>query len=401
MKHKIFSCAGIEVEYMIVDKKTLDIKPIADLLLKEAKGKMTSDYRNKEITWSNELVSHLIELKTEKPMKDFEKIARLLSENIKKINKILEKHNCKLMPSSMHPWMNPSKETVLWKHDYNKIYEKYNEIFSCKGHGWSNIQSVHLNLPFANDKELRQLNSATRIILPLLPAICASSPIIEGKKGPYSDTRLKYYYSNQKKVPTITGQVVPEVIKTKKEYKKIILEPMYKEIKTYDQEGLLKEEWLNSRGAIARFDRNAIEIRLMDVQENPYMDLAISNFVFETLKHLLKKNKLEEMEKISCKELKKILMECTKKGEKAVIKNKKYLKILGVNKTKAKDILKELAKKTKIPTKLKKQLNTILTKGTLSTRIMKDIKKMDKKNIHKTYNKLTTCLEKNKPFKTN
>ncbi|HAL85576.1 MAG TPA: hypothetical protein DCM31_01010, partial [Deferribacteraceae bacterium] len=37
---------------------------------------------------------------------------------------------------------------------------------------------------------------------------------------------------------------------------------MYRDIAPYDPECILQEEWLNSRGAIARFDRKAIEIRL-------------------------------------------------------------------------------------------------------------------------------------------
>ena len=36
---------------------------------------------------------------------------------------------------------------------------------------------------------------------------------------------------------------------------------------------------MNSRGAIARFDRNAIEIRVIDVQECPKADLAIAIFI--------------------------------------------------------------------------------------------------------------------------
>ena len=44
---------------------------------------------------------------------------------------------------------------------------------------------------------------------------------------------------------------------------------MYRAIDPLDTEGILQEEWLNSRAAIARFDRGAIEIRCMDTQECP------------------------------------------------------------------------------------------------------------------------------------
>jgi hypothetical protein len=32
---------------------------------------------------------------------------------------------------------------------------------------------------------------------------------------------------------------------------------------------VLRHEWVNARGAIARFDRSAIEIRVLDVAECP------------------------------------------------------------------------------------------------------------------------------------
>ena len=39
---------------------------------------------------------------------------------------------------------------------------------------------------------------------------------------------------------------------------------MYRQIAPLDPDHVVQYEWLNSRGAIARFDRNAIEIRVID-----------------------------------------------------------------------------------------------------------------------------------------
>ena len=38
---------------------------------------------------------------------------------------------------------------------------------------------------------------------------------------------------------------------------------------------MLRHEWVNARGAIARFDRGAVEIRVIDAQECPAADLAV------------------------------------------------------------------------------------------------------------------------------
>ena len=78
---------------------------------------------------------------------------------------------CTLLPGGVHPWMDPSKETRLWPHEYNEVYRSFDRIFGCAGHGWSNLQSTHLNLPFADDDEFGRLHAAIRAILPLLPAL--------------------------------------------------------------------------------------------------------------------------------------------------------------------------------------------------------------------------------------
>jgi len=50
---------------------------------------------------------------------------------------------------------------------------------------------------------------------------------------------------------------------------------IFRDIAPFDPENILRHEWLNSRGAIARFERSAIEIRVLDIQECPAADLAV------------------------------------------------------------------------------------------------------------------------------
>ena len=66
----LFQGYGIELEYMIVDKDTLDVKPIADELLRDAAGIYVDEYVNGSVTWSNELVLHVVELKCTQPTND-------------------------------------------------------------------------------------------------------------------------------------------------------------------------------------------------------------------------------------------------------------------------------------------------------------------------------------------
>jgi len=148
MAYHLFDVFGIELEYMLVKKSNLKIDPVVDKLFIQKNGSITSDIENGKIEWSNELVAHVVELKTNGPTDDLSGLDNLFSENIKEINKYLKEFGTCLLPSASHPLMNPHTETHLWEHDNNEIYSLYNKIFDCNGHGWSNVQSMHINLPF-------------------------------------------------------------------------------------------------------------------------------------------------------------------------------------------------------------------------------------------------------------
>ena len=189
------------------------------------------------------------------------------------------------MPTAMHPWMDPN-DVELWPHGTRVIYDTFDRIFSCKGHGWANLQSLQINLPFAGDEEFARLHAAIRFLLPILPGLAASSPIIDGERNGILDNRLVVYRSNCARIPSVTGEVVPEPIGSIGEYHERLLEPIYRDLAPHDPEGCLRNEWVNARGAIARFDRMAIEIRVLDVQETPLMDVAYAALIVEVLKLL-------------------------------------------------------------------------------------------------------------------
>ena len=235
----LFQGFGIELEYMMVDKDTLAVKPITDEVLKHELGIYGSDFENGIVTWSNEMVLHVIELKSTHPELNFNALENAFADDIKRINAILDKHHAMLMPTAAHPFMNPLTETKLWPHDSNEVYELYNTIFNTQGHGWSNLQSTHLNLPFYDDEEFTKLHAAVRLILPILPALCASSPMLDGQLSGKLDTRLTYYKTNQSKIPSITGKVIPEAIFSKRNYLNQVYEKIASGITFPVMEGIL------------------------------------------------------------------------------------------------------------------------------------------------------------------
>ena len=80
---------------------------------------------------------------------------------------------------------------------------------------------------------------------------------------------------NARTVPSVSGRIIPEVVFSPEEYEREILQRIYADMAPMDPEGVVRHEWVNARGAIARFDRGAIEIRVIDAQECPAADLAI------------------------------------------------------------------------------------------------------------------------------
>src|SRR5690606_13169838 len=218
---------------------------------------------------------HVIELKSNGPKKDLAALHRDMHSAITDMESHLSGFDACILPTAMHPLYDPEKELRLWDSEDSEIYAAYDRIFGCKGHGWANLQSIHINLPFSGDAEFAKLHTAIRLILPLMPAVAASSPFVQGTRGPLLDSRVHFYLQNQRRIATIIGQGIPEAVRSKAEYEDVILKPMYRDISSHDPEGLLQHEWLNSRAAIARFQRNAIEIRILDIQECLASDFAI------------------------------------------------------------------------------------------------------------------------------
>lgn len=399
----LFERFGIELEYMIVDKDTLQVIPRADIPLgKDKKGNNLSDIRRGDVGLSNELVSHVIELKCAEPTSSFSLWSKNFHKEIIHINKELAKINAMLLPSATHPFMNSQEEMVIWPYDANEIYTTYDRIFNCKGHGWANLQSAHLNISFNGDDQFEVLHAAIRILLPLIPAIAASSPYLDSKFTQFKDARLETYRHNQEKIPSIIGQIIPEPVFSYAEYDRVIFTPIKNDIAPYDTEHFLNHFFLNSRGAIARFDRGAIEIRLVDIQECPAADIAIAELQIAVLKTIIsqKWTSIEKQKELETPILASFLHKTIKVAENAIIDDKSYLLALGIEKSsiKASDVWKHLYKhcKKSITLASQKILEKMLARGTLSTVLLKKIgERPSRDRLVFEYAKLAECLAKN------
>jgi gamma-glutamyl:cysteine ligase YbdK (ATP-grasp superfamily) len=326
----LFAGVGVELEYMIVDAAGLAVRPIADELLRQVGGSYEQEVELGAVAWSNELALHVIEMKTNGPAPDLAGLGALFQQHVARIEALLEPMRARLMPTAMHPWMDPERELRLWPHENDVIYRAFDRIFDCRGHGWANLQSMHINLPFCGDEEFGRLHAAMRVLLPILPALAASSPVVEGRLTGTLDNRLAVYATNARRVPSVSGVVIPEAVYTRADYEGRLLGGIYADLAAHDPEGILCREWVNARGAIARFDRSAIEIRVLDVQECPRADIAIAGAVSAVLRHFVADGDAHA-ERAGWHEsrLAEILNRVVVEADSAVIADGDYLRLLG------------------------------------------------------------------------
>ena len=404
----LFEGYGIELEYILVESKSLGVLPVSDKVLRFKAGRYVNEIANNTAGWSNELALHVLEIKNNRPVPSLSGLGLMLQEQVIQINSIVEKWEGRLMPSGMHPWMQPSGQTRLWDHRNRKIYKTYDRIFGCSTHGWANIQSIHINLPFNGDEEFGRLHAAVRLLLPLIPALAASSPFVEGKATGLIDNRLAFYRKNQLLVPSISGDIIPEPVFTRSEYEGSILQKMYADIAGYDPEGILQHEWLNSRGAVPRFQRSAMEIRLADTQECPGADIAVANAIVSVLKALVSNRWTSHQDQAAWPvgPLLSILQKTISSGETAIIEDPAYLRALGYpeKQARAADIWRHLineclAAEAASDNELIGPLRLILDRGTLAGRILKSAgENPSASRLHMVYEKLCDCLAQGRLF---
>jgi carboxylate-amine ligase len=228
--------------------------------------------------------------------------------------------------------------------------------------------------------------------------ICASSPFVGGKLHPFPSNRLKFYEGNQKKIFSITGHVIPELVFTFADYEKV-LKAMYLEIAPFDPDKILQYPWLNSRGAIPKFDYGCIEIRIADIQECPRMDLSIALFMEELIKSLVTEVQMDyrDQQNVSTEILKHVYDLANSFSLVEIPKD--YLKIWKLTGRTKMELISELYLRVKssLPEFARTSLEEWLTLGPLSERMKISYNKGV--SLKEIYLELTRCLNEDRLFR--
>jgi gamma-glutamyl:cysteine ligase YbdK (ATP-grasp superfamily) len=387
---------GPEHEFSLVDDR-LQAKSVVDQAIKALGNRVANNVSVDGWSFGKELQTHVAELKANEPFRSPKRFEDTMYSAAVRVGDFLRKEfNVSLLGTGMHPFL-LLEETGIWRHRDRRIFDALSQVFNLRQHGWLNIQSYQLNLPYADEEDGIWLHNAIVNLVPYLPAVASSSPIIESKVGRFLDNRLYFYGASQREIPSITGDVVPEYVASFEEYWRRVISTYSSDLMVAGAPAvLLNREWINSRGAIFRFDRRAIEIRVMDEQECIKMDVALSCFIRSLLRGWLRDGLVHQSRDILISDYRAIIRD----GLSAQVKHPR-------GKT-ARDVLLDfltIARGSSTPDE-REYLSLIerrVIQGSLSHMILRDTVKSAgersfRDSVLEVYLTLIKCLRDNRPY---
>jgi hypothetical protein len=200
---------------------------------------------------------------------------------------------------------------------------------------------------------------------------------------------------------------VPEAVFTPDEYQQQILARIYADLAVLDPEGVLAHEWVNARGAIARFERMAIEIRTIDLQECPSADLAVAELIVETLRALVLEGTVAyaDQQRFDTELLAAYHQKSVEQGGNADWPDAAYLSALGLagKRRSVAEVWADLIDRVLVRTAATKErdraLEVIVQHGNLSARILRALAgSTERQHLQAVYQRLSTCLAQGRMF---
>jgi carboxylate-amine ligase len=333
-------------------------------------------------------------------MRNIRSLEKKLNNEVRALNHALSAFDAMLLPTAAHPFFDPAKQTQLWNGDGKEVPERYNEMFGCHQHGWSNTQRLRLELPFGSGEDFTKLHAAVRLMLPIIPALCASSPLLEDREAGARDARLARMLVRHEKLPPVAGTFIPEAVFTQEEYYREIFAPIGKVLARVDKKGILDHLKVNSRAACPDFDRGMLALRVIDPQECVSADLAVLEIIIATVKALVQGRWVSSYLQRAWNEqdLLALFQRTITDGLDAVLEDKDYLLMFGVlreEKLTARRLWAHLLQEVRATLSEHALVhgNTILKSGNLADRILRHTgRKPAHERITATYRELAKCL---------
>lgn len=396
---------GISQDFMIVHAETMAALPFAAQLMDNAGAAGAQTLERGLMTWKSRPQPHMIRMATTQPEQNLNGLDFGIADEVRAANRILAPLGACLMSGGTHPLATAEELRYDRPTAGQRMFSSY---FSCSGHGWVNTCSALLDIPLTDDESFARLSAAVRIVLPLIPALTASSPILEGKRTIWRSNRLELDRLRFTGRPQLYGKLIPEAVFTEQRYRETvfaeILSAFRKPGDTDEQIKLLPER-LNRRGAVPLFSEKAMQIRLADPQECAAADIAVFKLIIEVLRAMEHERfcSYEEQMRAQIGDLTGILRDGAEAGMQAEVISSQYLSFFGMDGPATigavwKHLFDTLSNDPVKPLSMyEHELSIILEQGSLADRILTVLGE----NPHRSetaalWRRLCDCLEQNR-----
>lgn len=377
------------LEYTVVDSGTLLPTKTSAL-----------DGMDKVTTWTSGTAGGL-RVGLAKPAKDLMEATEQLASAIERKDLALQIEGRLLLPTGVHPFA-----SIEHLKEATPVAAPWTgKLFDLSGHGSVNSRATRWELPMAGDEDFGRLHTAIRMVLPLIPALSASSPLLQGKRAGALSARIMSLFDGWCRFPELGGSFIPEVALDQEDYYRIVLQPI---ARTLAREGLADSvdyHQVNVRLAVPQFDQGVISISAADVQECPSSDAAIAEMAIAVINAMKAgrwvSNYLQRAWHES--DLLAILKDVARSGGGAVITNKDFLLMFGMMRESAtaaelwRRLYQEL--RGELSEAARARVALILDHGCLAQRILDRLgDRPSRERIMEIYRELAACLKENKPF---
>ncbi len=389
---------GLGYTWMLVDRTSLRVSPRAEEVLRDLTGRTPGN-----MTWSAGVAAHLLHLAPAPSSAWNHAVTLQVAMEVRNLMQALAERQLALLPTGAHPFMDPRKETLIWKVEQTIWLDR---AIGSDAHGWGNSHRTTLELPFSSDEAFTKLHTALRMVIPILPALAASSPWLQGERCGMLDGALMSHLAQGERMPALVGQFVPPSIIGQEEYYRVVLEPIALGMAALEAPHSLDHQALNRHAIVARFDRNSVLVQVADQQECVAADAAIAEITVAVTRAMVEgrwvSNYLQRAWHES--DLAAIMKETMRSGGDAVIANKDYLLMFGLLREQAtaaelwRHLYQHFRHALTEPSRLR--IAHILDHGCLAKRMVQRLQQDSRPDaLLSVYRELIACLEQDKQFK--
>lgn len=403
-RHGLFEAYGFAWGCCAVDRNSMEVLPaLPDPLRTEVATDQEAIKR--DILLSSSFSGHTLTLLNGRSVRKPAKWGRKVLLRTAAFAPWLHDHNALFMGGGAHPFLSPAnvRAGAAWSPEQRAALARLTDPLA---HAWTNDQAFRLDLRFETPSEFAKLHAAVRVLLPVLPALTAASPVLEGRDAGYQSARLQARLSAFDRAPALIGPFVPEAVFDQESHDREVLVPIARAAASSDRQQGLDPLALNARAATVDFERGVLTIHAVDGQESPSTNMAVAEFIIAVLKALVSGRWVSTylQRAWSAEDLRAILLDTIRDGDSATLSSGDHLLMFGLMKQGEMPALKlwqhlfvELY--SDLSDNARQHIGTILEHGTLATRLRNRIgSSFEQDAIRTAYRGMAECFAADRAF---